>query len=187
MISYGQNILMVYINQSNHKSESQNLTHWGRVTHICVFDLTIIGSDNSLSPGRQQAIIRTNARILLFRPLGTHFSEILIGIQAFSFTKMYVNMSSTKWHPFCLSLNVLNQSHSGSCSTPSSGYNSDNPIFIWLGQGTSMKSYIWKVLAIQHLYVIMNMYFLCPLLIINCCVYCILQNISSVSFTDSIC
>ena len=26
------------------------LTHWGRVTHICVSKLTIIGSDNGLSP-----------------------------------------------------------------------------------------------------------------------------------------
>ena len=26
------------------------LTHWGRVTHICVGNLTIIGSDNGLSP-----------------------------------------------------------------------------------------------------------------------------------------
>ena len=33
------------------------LTHWGRVTHICVDKLTIIGSDNGLSPGRRQAII----------------------------------------------------------------------------------------------------------------------------------
>ena len=52
-------------------------THWGRVTHICVNDLTSIGSDNGLSPGRRQAIIRTNAGILLIRPLGTHFSEFL--------------------------------------------------------------------------------------------------------------
>ena len=27
------------------------LTHWGRVTHICVSKLTIIGSDNGLLPG----------------------------------------------------------------------------------------------------------------------------------------
>ena len=32
------------------------LTHWGRVTHICVGKL-ILGSDNGLSPGRRQAII----------------------------------------------------------------------------------------------------------------------------------
>ena len=29
---------------------SRSLTHWGRVTHICVGKLTIIGSDNGLSP-----------------------------------------------------------------------------------------------------------------------------------------
>ena len=43
------------------------LTHWSRVTHICVSDLTSIGSDNGLSPGRRQAIIRTNAGILLIK------------------------------------------------------------------------------------------------------------------------
>ena len=40
------------------------LTHWGRVTHICVSGLSILGSDNGLSPGRRQAIIWTNAGIL---------------------------------------------------------------------------------------------------------------------------
>ena len=52
------------------------LTHWGRVTHICVVKQTVIGSDNGLSPGRRQAIIWTNAGILLIGPLGTNFSEI---------------------------------------------------------------------------------------------------------------
>ena len=56
------------------------LTHWGRVTHICVNKLTIIGSDNGLSPGRRQAIIWTNDGILLIGPLGTKCSEILIEI-----------------------------------------------------------------------------------------------------------
>ena len=41
------------------------LTHWGRVTHICVGKLAIIGSDNGLSPGRRQAIIWTNAWIIV--------------------------------------------------------------------------------------------------------------------------
>ena len=83
------------------------LTHWGRVTHICVGKLTIIGSDNGLSPGRPQAIIRTNAGILLIRPLGTNFSEILSEINTFSFKKMYLKMSYGRWRQFCLSLNVL--------------------------------------------------------------------------------
>ena len=37
--------------------EGDELTHWDRVTHICVSKLTIIASDNGLSPGRRQAII----------------------------------------------------------------------------------------------------------------------------------
>ena len=54
------------------------LIHWGRVTQICVSKLTIIGSDNGLSSGWRQAIIWTNAGILLIWTLGTDFSEILI-------------------------------------------------------------------------------------------------------------
>ena len=83
------------------------LTHWGRVTHICVSNLTTIGSDNGLSPGRCQAIIWTNAGILLIGPLGTNFNEILIEIHIFSFKKIHFKMSSGKWRPFCLGLNVL--------------------------------------------------------------------------------
>ena len=51
-----------------------HFTHWGRMTHICVGNLTIIGSDNGLSPGRRQAITWTNVGILLIGPQGTNFS-----------------------------------------------------------------------------------------------------------------
>ena len=54
------------------------LSHWGRVTHLCVGNLTIIGSDNGLSPGRRQAITWTNVGMLLIGPIGTNFSEMLI-------------------------------------------------------------------------------------------------------------
>ena len=70
------------------------LTHCGRVTHICVGKLTIISSDNGLSPGQSQAIIWINAGILLIGPLGTNFSEILIEIDTISFKKMHLKMSS---------------------------------------------------------------------------------------------
>ena len=83
------------------------LTHWGRVTQICVSKLTIIGSDNGLSPGRRQAIIWTNAGILLIRPLGTNFNEILVEILTFLFMKMRLKVSFAKWRPFCLGFNVL--------------------------------------------------------------------------------
>ena len=84
------------------------LIHWGRVTHICVRKLTIIGPDNGLSPGRRQAIIWTNTEILLIGPIGTNLNEILIEIHTFSFKKIHLKMSSGKWRPFCLGLNVLN-------------------------------------------------------------------------------
>ena len=83
------------------------LTHWGRVTHICVGNLTIIGPDNGLSPGRHQAIICTDAGILLIGPSGTNFREILSEIHTFAFNKMHLKMFSGKWRPFCLGLNVL--------------------------------------------------------------------------------
>ena len=83
------------------------LTHWGRVTHICVGKLTIIGSDNGLSPGLCQAIIWTNAGILLIRTLGTNFSEILGKIDSFSFKKMHLKMSSAKGRLFSIGLNEL--------------------------------------------------------------------------------
>ena len=83
------------------------LTHWGRVMHIWVRKVTIIGSDNGLSPGQHQAIIVTNAGILLIELSGTNFSEIVIKIYIFSFKKMYLKMLSGKWQPFCLSLSVV--------------------------------------------------------------------------------
>ena len=83
------------------------LTHWGRVTHIYFSKLTIIGSDNGLALTRWQAIIRTNAGILLIWTVGTNFSEILSEIHTFSFKKMHLKMSSVKWWQFCLGLNVL--------------------------------------------------------------------------------
>ena len=51
------------------------LIHWRWVTHICVSNLTSIGSDNGLSPDRHQAIIWTMAGILLSGPPGTNSNK----------------------------------------------------------------------------------------------------------------
>ena len=75
------------------------LTHWGRMTHICVDNLTI----NCAVMTCRQTIIWTNAGISFIGPLGTHFSEIVIEIHMFSFKKI----SSGKCRPFCLGLNVI--------------------------------------------------------------------------------
>ena len=76
--------------------------------HICISELTSIGSDNGLSPGRRQAIIWTNAGILLIVPLGTNFSEIFIGIEIFPLKKLCPKMLSAKCPPLESQRNVLN-------------------------------------------------------------------------------
>ena len=86
------------------------LTLWDRVPDIRLTTLGIIGSNNGLSHGRCQAIIWTNAEILLIGPLGRNFSEI--AIHTFSLTKMHLKISSVKWRPCCLGLCVLNHAKS---------------------------------------------------------------------------
>ena len=89
-------VMITYLTRGHDIFPCWILTHWDRMTHICVSEIIIIGSDNGLSPGRHKAIIWTNAWILLSEPLGTNFSEILIEIHTFSFNKMHLNMSSEK-------------------------------------------------------------------------------------------
>ena len=91
------------------------LTHWRRVTHKCIGNLTINYSENGLAPTRHQAIISTNAWILVIGTFGTNFSEIFIKIRIFTFKKMHLKRSKMhlkrspgKWMPFCLGLNELN-------------------------------------------------------------------------------
>ena len=92
--------------------------------------ITIIGSDNGLSPGRRQAIIWTNDGILLIGPLGTNFSEIVIEILQFSFKKMHFKVSSAKGRPFCPGLNVLNK-----CYLP---FLSQAMIYTWFINNTTL-------------------------------------------------
>ena len=68
------------------------LTHWGRVRLRCASKLNISGSDSGLSSGRRQAIIWTNAGILLIWPLGTNFREILNEIHTISFKNVHLKM-----------------------------------------------------------------------------------------------
>ena len=81
-------------------------TDWFLLEDICVNEIIINGSDNGLSPSRRQAIIWTNAGILLIGPLGTNFSEILIGIHTFSFKKMHLKwkMRAILSRPQCVNV-----------------------------------------------------------------------------------
>ena len=94
VIWHDNNVFKYFMNTNSQATSSLLLTHWGRMTHICVGNLTIISSDNSLSPD-------------LTGPLGTKLSEILVEIQTFSLKKIRLKMSSAKWCPFRLGLNVL--------------------------------------------------------------------------------
>ena len=75
--------------------------------HICVSKLTIIGSDNGLWPGRRQAIIWTNAEILLIRTLERNFCETLseiqyIFIQENTFENVICEMATILSQPQCV-------------------------------------------------------------------------------------
>ena len=92
-------------------------THFGWVKHVCVDNLTIIGSDNGLAPtcSRQLAIIWTNAGILLIGPLGINFREIFIKTKHFHSENAFENVFlSAKWQPF-VSASKLPPSRLGQC------------------------------------------------------------------------
>ena len=91
------------------KLQCHTLTSWGQVKHLCISKLTIIGSDNGLSPSQRQANIWTNAGISLIWTLGSNFSEILTKIRTYSFKKMHLKMSSVEWQQICCGLIVSTQ------------------------------------------------------------------------------
>ena len=160
-----------------------SLTHWGRVTHICVGNLTIIASDNGLSPGRRQAIIWTSAGILLIGPLGTNFSEISIEIQTFLLKKIRLKMLSAECCPFRLGLNVLRRTlHKENMPTwlPRPHFNDPLHNFPSLWGAVTLRGIRW-----QH-----QMHFHATLLIMvikiwfkfQICVQCAAKAISKITF-----
>ena len=82
---------------------------WSTLVHIYAsLNKAIVGSDNGLAPVRCQAIIWTNAGILLIRPQRIIFSEILIYIQTFSLNKMESKMSFAKGTMFSRLSMIIN-------------------------------------------------------------------------------
>ena len=97
------------------------LTHWVPVMNICISKLTIIESDNDLSLGQCQAIIWTNAGILLIQIMGAHFGEILSKLHTVSFKKMHLKLLSGKWHPFLSWLQCVKTQQNAT----------NNPLYTW--------------------------------------------------------
>ena len=83
------------------------LTHWGPVTHICVGNVTIIGSDDGLLPGWRQAITCTNVGIVnwtLRNKLQWNVNpNSYIFIQETAFEYVIRKMAA-----ICIGLNMLN-------------------------------------------------------------------------------
>ena len=74
-----KSLLQLMMNQfTDAQMHHSVLTHWGSVMHIYVNELTVIGPSNGLVPSQHQAIVWTNAELLLIVHTGTNFSEILI-------------------------------------------------------------------------------------------------------------
>ena len=85
----------------------------------CSWNYRLQGREHNLGSGRQDlnhwgewliyasVNYTANAGILSIGSLRTNFSEILIKIHTLSFKKMHLNMSSGKYRPSCLGLNVL--------------------------------------------------------------------------------
>ena len=76
------------------------------MTPICISNLTIIGWDNGLSPGRHQAIIWTNAGVFLIGPWESNFSEHFdrnsyIFIQETAFENVVCKMAVILPQPQC--------------------------------------------------------------------------------------
>ena len=76
------------------------------ISLVCV-NLLWPSSDNGLSPFWCQAIIWTNADMLLIGPLWRNFSEIRIKVHQFLFRKMCLKMLSAKWRPLFSGLSML--------------------------------------------------------------------------------
>ena len=98
-----------YLMQSGPRSTvSYGVTRLQRVNSMRPSDAYVHQQSNHhCIIGRRQAIIWTNAGILLIEPLETNFSEIVIKIHIFSLKKTHLKMSAVKWRPFFLGLNVL--------------------------------------------------------------------------------
>ena len=81
------------------------LTHWGRVTHICVSQLITIVSDNGWPAPSHY--LKQWWNIVIWTREKKFQWKILIEIYTFSFTKMHLKMSSGKWRPSSICLNML--------------------------------------------------------------------------------
>ena len=75
---------------------TDSLTHWGRMTHICVSKLTIIGSDNWY---RLAGVKRLSEPMLGYYQLDRS-KQTSVNSCIFQFRKLHLQLSSGNWRPF---------------------------------------------------------------------------------------
>ena len=102
--TFDRNTFLIFVCLNGLKYENvllKMLTHWGRVTHICVGNPTIIGSDNGLAPGRCQWNPYRNSYILI---LEKAFENVIMKTAAILSRPQYVKVAfltaAQIWAPF---------------------------------------------------------------------------------------
>ena len=83
------------------------LTHWGLVMHICHQPRPSLVQIMACRLFGAKPLSKPMLGYCELNSLRTNFSEILIKIQNFSLRKIHLKISSVKWRPYCLGLNVL--------------------------------------------------------------------------------
>ena len=113
------------------------LTHWGRMTHICVGKINIIGSDNGLSPRRRQAIIQSQCWNIVNWTLGNkpqwNFNRNSnIFIQENEFESVVWKMAAILSRPQCVKRFIIGY-----------GFDAWGIVFTKLGPSTDQRQCIW--------------------------------------------
>ena len=83
------------------------LINWGRVTHICVSKINHHWSREWFVAWSAPSHYLNQCWIIVHWNLKNKLQWNLNKICTFTFKKMHLKMSSVKWRPFCLGLNML--------------------------------------------------------------------------------
>ena len=93
---------LVAIHMSTYNIQPTNLTHWGRMTHFASINQPSLVQIMACHLVGAKPLSEPMLELLLIGNSETNFSEIVSEIHTFSFKKMHLKISSTKWLAFRL-------------------------------------------------------------------------------------
>ena len=128
----------------------RDLTHWGRVTRICVINLSPHWFRKWLLAWLAPSHYLNQCWNIVNSKLRTNFYEILSKIHMFSFEKMHLKMSSGKLWPFCLDLNVLTTAQDTRIVVPANVCPVTCPMY------DNMSLICWRILCNDVLFLFKN-------------------------------